>query len=173
MVNRRHMTLGATCVALLTGMVVSGPGARAEDYYHEFARVTQPLCLQPMDGSPAAGTAIVQEHCDGRPAQLWREVPAGNGIVHYRNQASGLCLDARGGPANHTPVQQWPCTWISNENWQVQDVGSDDAPMVYSRVSGTRVYCLDVPGDSSDPGVAAQLYRCNSTGAQLWWTPAA
>ena len=127
------------------------------------------LCLQPVGGSTAAGAAIVQEPCDGSPAQTWFEYPAGGTIGHYMNSSSGLCLDARGGAVNGTPVQQWVCNSISNENWEYPDVPSDDIPPLISRVSGTSTHCLDVPGAQSTPGLAMQIYRCNGSEAQLWW----
>jgi hypothetical protein len=128
-------------------------------------------CLQPINESIAQGAAIVQMPCNNRPAQNWRAVSIGGNIYHFINSISGLCLDARGKAANHTPVQQWTCNKISNENWESPDVGTDDIPPLISRVSGTRSYCLDVPGGQKTAGLAMQIYRCNGTVAQLWFTP--
>jgi len=126
-------------------------------------------CLQPVGESTAAGAAIVQEPCNGRLAQTWYQDPPGGTIGHYWNANSGLCLDTRGGAANGTPVQQWACNSISNENWEYPEVPSDSVPPLISRVSGTRTYCLDVPGAQHTPGLAMQIYRCNGSEAQLWW----
>jgi ricin-type beta-trefoil lectin protein len=128
-------------------------------------------CLQPVNGSTAQGAAIVQEPCTMGAAQQWVSVPAGGDVVHYQNVLTGLCLDARGGAANHTPVQQWTCNGISNENWQPGDDGDDEIPPLTSRVSGTSSYCLDIPGGQATVGLAMQLYRCNGTEAQQWWLP--
>lgn len=128
-------------------------------------------CLQPVNESTAQGAAIVQMPCNHRPAQQWRAVPMGGNIYHFVNTLSGLCLDARGKAVNHTPVQQWTCNKITNENWESPDVASDVIPPLISRVSGTSSYCLDVPGGQTSAGLAVQIYRCNGTLAQLWFTP--
>ena len=129
------------------------------------------LCLQPVNESTAQGAAIVQEPCNEHAAQQWTSVPVGGNNFHYVNGLSGLCLDARGGAANHTPVQQWTCNKISNENWQPGDDYNDTIPPLFSHVSGTTDYCLDQPGGQTTPGLAMQIYRCNQTLAQDWFAP--
>jgi Ricin-type beta-trefoil lectin domain len=128
-------------------------------------------CLQPVNGSTQQGAAIVQEPCDRSLAQQWTRVQVKGNISHYVNSLSGLCLDARGGAVNHTPVQQWPCNRISNENWEEGDDSNDTIPPLISRVSGTRSHCLDIPGGQRIAGLAMQIYRCNGTEAQAWWAP--
>jgi hypothetical protein len=127
-------------------------------------------CLQPVNESTAQGAAIVQMPCNHRPAQQWKAIPVSGRVFHFVNSLSGLCLDARGKAANHTPVQQWTCNKITNENWESPEVSSDDVPPLISRVSGTRSYCLDVPGGQRSAGLAIQIYSCNGTVAQLWFT---
>lgn len=131
-------------------------------------RIYNPLtneCLQPLNGSTAPGTAIVQQACDGSTAQLWTEISVSSGVFHYQNAMSNLCLDARGGASNGTPVQQWTCDSITNENWQP---GNRSGGAVRSRVSGSSSYCLDVPGAQPTAGLGMQIYVCNGTGAQIW-----
>jgi hypothetical protein len=126
-------------------------------------------CLQPINGSTSQGATIVQEPCNGSPAQNWTQVSVGNNIFHFVNVLSGLCLDARGSARNRTQVQQWTCNSISNENWQPSDDDSnDDIPPMFSRVSGTSSYCLDIPGGQNTVGLAMQIYSCNGTAAQGW-----
>jgi hypothetical protein len=129
-------------------------------------------CLQPIGGSTGQGAPIVQEPCNGGAAQKWTEVSVGNNIFHYVNVLSGLCLDARGPARNGTPIQQWTCNKISNENWQPGEYIPDYIPPLISRVSGTNNYCLDIPGGQRTPGLALQIYRCNGTEAQQWWIAA-
>ena len=143
-------------------------GVSADDPYYEFMNQLSGQCLQPVNGSTDRGAAIVQEPCNRKPVQLWRAVRVGDNIFHYVNVFSGLCLDAKGSAVNGTPVQQWPCNNITNENWEPGgDVGSEDFPLI-SRVSRTHSYCLDVPGGNSTAGLAMQIYRCNGTRAQIW-----
>jgi hypothetical protein len=122
------------------------------------------MCLQPEGGSKVQGTAIVQEPCDPPgPAQVW--FPVGS---HFENAVSELCLDARGGADNHTPVQQWTCNEITNENWSAEvNTKGGGAPIV-SNVSGTSSHCLDVPGGQATAGLPMQIYECNGTLAQGW-----
>ena len=128
-------------------------------------------CLQPAGGSTRQGAAIVQQPCNGSAAQEWTKVHVSGNTYRYVNGLSGLCLDARGGAVNHTPVQQWTCNNISNENWDPGEDIDDDIPPLKSRVSGTSSYCLDMPGGQKTAGLAMQIYRCNGTVAQQWWTP--
>ena len=89
---------------------------------------------------------------------------------HVVNRGSGLCLDAQGRAANGTPIIQWPCNSISNENW---DFGNSSGSVftLRSRVSGTTSTCLDVPGAQATVGLALQLWSCNGTVAQSWQAP--
>lgn len=160
---------------LRSKMPAPGTGAsasfRGQTSLHTIQNFGSNNCLQSVNESTAQGAAIVQMPCNNRPAQNWTAVSLGGNIYHFVNSLSGLCLDARGKAANHTPVQQWTCNKISNENWESPDVSDDDIPPLISRVSGTRSYCLDVPGGQKTAGLAVQIYRCNGTLAQIWFTP--
>ena len=126
-------------------------------------------CLQPINQSMEPGAAIVQEKCAGVAENVWILTDVGDGSFHLMNGLSGLCLDARGGAANKTPVQQWACNQITNENWELVGVaGAPNKAVLKSKVSGSSSYCLDVPGGNSAPGIAMQIYSCNNTTSQIW-----
>ena len=181
MANHRLVTLlSAVTIATTAGLAVPSP-ARAvpvsDVYTIESPLGVSPLvhlCLQPVDESTEQGAAIVQQPCGdtkaGPPlAQQWTRIPVSGNIFHFKNSLSQLCLDARGGAANGTPVQQWTCNSISNENWETgkrADPGTP--PALISRVSGTSSHCLDMPGAAPIAGSAMQIYRCNGTVAQQW-----
>jgi hypothetical protein len=134
------------------------------------------LCLQPIDGSKDLGAAIVQEPCDGSLAQKWKSVSVPKARLHYVNQLSGLCLDVRGGPANYTPVEQWTCDSITNENWYYALGFGAPAPTLYSAVANTGtgggpLFCLDLPGNQPIPRLHVQIFQCNGTAAQRWYAP--
>jgi hypothetical protein len=130
-------------------------------------------CLQPVNASSNAGDAIVQEPCDGNVdspahlAQQWTSIPAHRGISLV-NGSSGLCLDARGGPTNGTPIQQWPCIkdkGISNEFWTF------DGFFLSSGVNPNPwAYCITTPGD--EDGLPMELQACERSEsgnfAQRW-----
>jgi hypothetical protein len=173
--HERTFSFGMGLIATIAGLLAFTTSAAASDTV-QINNLDTNLCLQPIGGSTARGVAIVQEPCAGSASQQWKMVSVGSvdafgdGTYHFVNVLSGLCLDARGGAANHTPIQQWPCNSISNENWQYSDDDfNDEIPPLISRVSGTNSYCLDVPGDQRIIGLAVQIYRCNGTGAQAWF----
>ena len=159
------VTAASLTVASLANADTSGPIRNAGNQ----------KCLTPVD--PSQGATVVQHPCDidrsiVNRAQEWDAVckDVGCSIVHMVNHESLLCLDARGGATNGTPIQMWPCNSISNENW---DYGPNPGEsgrsnfVLRSRVSGTRSHCLDVPGSQDVDGLSMQLWGCNGTGAQF------
>ena len=167
-------------VTLVIGLMAAVAAVAAVPVSASLAAASSPIssglgnrCLQPVNGSTVQGAAIVQQPCNGGAAQEWTNVPVSGNIFHYKNVLSGLCLDARGGATNGTPVQQWTCNSISNENWEPGEYSDDESPFrpLISRVSGTSSHCLDVPGGHDLAGLAMQIARCNGTGAQQWWIP--
>jgi hypothetical protein len=131
-------------------------------------------CLQPVDGSTLAGTAIVLKTCTTDPIQQWSVVPAKTIYIHFVNRLTGMCLDARGGAENNTPIQQWPCNQITNEYWE--PAFASDRIYTPSLISGvgnpfptsSPRYCLDLPFDLANDGTTLQIYDCNATAAQQW-----
>ncbi len=85
--------------------------------------------------------------------------------VHLVNRSSHLCLDARGGATNGTPVQQWPCNGISNEKWTFGITNN----LLGSAVSGTFSHCIATPG--AQDGLPMELRFCNGDAAQVWNRP--
>ena len=153
-------------VAVIALMLTAKPAAAAAPTPFVFFNLHTNMCLEPQNDSTANGTPVVQEPCRETGAQQWIYI---SNATQFQNAQTGLCLDARGGAANHTAVQQWPCNWISNEKWQifVPAKGSPGAP-VQSRVAGSSGFCLDIPGGQATVGLAMQIYRCNQTLSQLW-----
>jgi Ricin-type beta-trefoil lectin domain-like len=127
-------------------------------------------CLQPVDGSTLAGTAIVLKTCTTDPIQQWSVVPAKTIYIHFVNRLTGMCLDARGGAENNTPIQQWPCNQISNEYWEPEFASYRIyTPSLISGVANSSPrYCLNLPFDLTNDGTTLQIYDCNATAAQQW-----
>jgi hypothetical protein len=168
--RHRIISMLIALAAVLSGVAVAeSPAAAVDTFPFTFFSDLSGLCLQPVDGSTEQGAAIVQMPCANVAEQRWTGIPLGNGIYHFQNDASHLCLDARGGATTGTPVQQWTCNSISNENWEFYEEFGADYPLTfYSRVSGTRSHCLDVPWAQTTVGLAMQIARCNGTPAQQW-----
>jgi Ricin-type beta-trefoil lectin domain len=159
----KRWVVGLAIVAALYGLSLAWvPTAAAQAY--AIQNVGSDKCLQPVNGSLDGGAPIIQTTCNNNSAfQRWEFIYSTPTIFLLRNVGSGLCLDVAGVAANHQPIDQWTCTWISNERW---DFTSNEGEL-RSRVSGTTSYCLDVPGGTSED-VGVQLYSCNHTFAQLW-----
>ena len=172
----QHKTAGlmlaaAAAVGLTTAFALPA-SASATNYFEIAVQVgtSAPVyCLQPANPAGGAGTAIVQEPCSaGNQAQNWAPINIGGSSYQFLNQASGECLDARGGAARGTPIQQWPCNTISNERWSWPHDFPDGFWPIGSQVAGSSGFCLDVPGASQQAGISMQLYTCNNTAAQAW-----
>jgi hypothetical protein len=131
-------------------------------------------CLQPANNSIAQFAPLVMEVCDvNNPAQKWKSVFYSNS-THYVNQLSGFCMDAFGKAVNHTPVLQGECKDISNERWSYSEQIGATEPTVVSEILGAprnTYFCLDLPGGQTGPGIAVQIYSCNGTASQQWFTP--
>jgi Ricin-type beta-trefoil lectin domain len=159
----KRWVVGLAIVAALYGLSLAWvPTAAAQAYAIQNVRSVK--CLQPVDGSLDEGAPIIQTTCNNNSAfQYWEFIYSTPTIFLLRNVGSGKCLQTSGGAANHQPISQWTCTWISNEKWDFTSFEGE----LRSRVSNTTSHCLDVPGGTSED-VWVQLYSCNHTFAQLW-----
>ena len=164
------MLAAAAAVGLTTAAAVPA-SASTTGYYKIFVQLgTFPtaMCLQPADPAGGAGTPIVQQPCTVSQAQNWAPTGIGGSSYKFVNQATGLCMDVRGGAARGTPIDQWPCSSISNERWSWPHSLPDGLWPIRSQVAGSSSYCLDVPGASKQAGLGVQIYTCNGTAAQAW-----
>lgn len=150
--------------AAAIALTVASP-ARAEDPIVKLVSSENGKCLQPLNGSHTQGVAVVQEACNGSAAQQWTVTTVSATKVHLVNRESNLCLDARGGATNGTPIQQWTCNKITNENWGFGITNN----LLVSAVSNTFSHCIATPGDQN--GLAMELRACAITSSQLWTRP--
>jgi hypothetical protein len=163
--NHRLVTLfSAAAIATAAGLAVASPG-HAEDQIVKLVSAGNGKCLQPVNGSPNQGDAIVQQSCNGSVAQQWTIKLVSATKVHLVNRSSNLCLDARGGATNGTPIQQWTCNKITNENWNFGITNN----LLGSGVSNTFSHCVATPGNQD--GLAMELRFCDGDVAQLWNRP--
>jgi hypothetical protein len=139
--------------------------AHAEDVIIKLVNAASGKCLQPVNGSLSQGAAIVQETCNGSVAQQWLVTSALTTKLHVVNRASQFCLDARGKAVNGTPIQQWTCNKITNENWSFGLSNN----LLSSGISNTFSHCVATPGNQD--GLAMELRFCDGTPAQQWSRP--
>jgi hypothetical protein len=154
------MFFGALMV-IAAGLAVAPP-AHALGTIVKLTSVQNSKCLQPVNHSGLQGDAVVQMACDGSLYQQWEELSSSSTTLRLRNRGSGLCLDARGGPVNGTPIQQWTCNGISNEKWTYGITNN----LLGSAVSGSFSHCIASPG--SQDGLPMELRFCDGNPAQLW-----
>jgi hypothetical protein len=168
--NHRLVTLvAAAAMATVSGLAVASPAGASTANSFEIQSVYSFMCLQPAGGSSGLGVGIVQGICNGSLAQQWAVASSSSGF-HLVNRSSGLCLDARGGAANGTPVEQWTCDWISNENWRWASSGVENGQELVSGVSGTYSHCVSSPGEWTWFVQDAYLQSCNSQSwPQAWY----
>ncbi len=167
-------------VVIATGVMTAT--ARADDQIVQLVSSQSGMCLQPAKGSAANGAAIVQVACDGSAAQSWAMHFMASGLANNHtwyqviNQSNHLCLDARGGAVDGTPIQQWPCSGISNEKWGASNCQSApgfstctlSSEIYNSKVAQDRPYthCLATPGNGD--GVSMVLMSCQLIPSQDW-----
>jgi hypothetical protein len=144
----------------VAGLTIARP-AHAEDAIVKLVNAESGKCLQPINGSLNQGDAIVQQPCNGSAAQQWT-VSVSSNKVHLINMASHLCLDARGKAVNGTPIQQWTCNQITNENWNFGITNN----ILSSGISNTYSHCVSTPG--TQDGLAMALQFCAGTPSQQW-----
>ena len=163
-IRSRRLALWLMAATAAVGLAVAST-AGAEDAIIKLVSARNGKCLQPVNGSPNQGDAIVQAACNGSTAQQWTVKSVSSTKVHLINRSSRLCLDARGGAKNGTPIQQWTCNQISNENWNFGITNN----LLSSGVSNTFSHCVATPGDQD--GLAMELRSCSGTATQLWRRP--
>lgn len=164
--GRNNLLLPTMTVAAALMMIASYP-AQAQNSFINLVNSETKQCLQPMNNSTTLGGAIVPQPCDPKnTAQVWIQTGS-SGTVHFINYNSKLCLDARGGAATGTPIQQWTCDSITNENWRINNINK---VALVSAVSGTSKYCLTATGPQN--GAPMELYPCTGVVSENWNRPA-
>lgn len=129
------------------------------------------LCLEPEGQSTSAGARIVQEPCVSGGiesiAQGWEADRVGTNHYKFRNQLSGLCLNATA-IVNGASVIQWPCASISNQEFNT-GTSLPAVAKIESRIHFRDTgFCIDEPGGLGTIGAAMQIFGCNGTPAQIW-----
>ena len=162
---QNHNRLFSRLLFASTFMIATALPVHGEDPIVRLVSVQNGKCLQPINGSHNLGDAIVQMACNGSSAQQWTVKSVSSTKVHLVNRASQLCLDARGKAVNGTPIQQWVCNKISNENWNF-GITND---LLTSAVSNTFSHCVATPGNQD--GLSMELRFCDGNPSQHWTRP--
>ncbi|MGA5300550.1 RICIN domain-containing protein [Nucisporomicrobium flavum] len=174
--------LGAAAAAMLMAGLSVGAGAspasagtvspKIGGSFTFIRNVGNNLCLEPAGLSTAEFAAIVQNPCVTTGlesiAQGWESEKVGTNHYKFRNQLSGFCFDAFDGAFNGARLLQGTCVPISNEEYNT-GASLPNVVKIESRVHFTDTgFCVDVPGATTQPNTAMQIFRCNGTLAQRW-----
>jgi len=157
-------SLGVAIAAAIVLAAAAPAQVQTDDTAVNLVSAASGKCLQPINQSHNQGDAVVQQTCNGSAAQQWTVHAVSGTKFHLINKDSGLCLDARGNAVDGTPIQQWPCNQISNENWGF----GNSHDLLMSEVSDTSSHCIATPGNQD--GLPMALRRCNGGPSQVWRT---
>jgi hypothetical protein len=107
---------------LLAGPCVSPVGTRFKltttgdgaPHYTVAVSSSPGMCLDTENGWLSPGVPVVQGRCTLSGTQSWTVTPTVTGQLTMVNDASGLCMDARG-----SLVVQEPCTGTASQAWEL------------------------------------------------------
>jgi len=134
------------------------------------------LCLEVSGASTAAGAALVQNTCSGRPEQSLRftAVDAGRHLFTISAAHSGQCLGANAASASDgVPLVQAPCTVGGNnplQQFRVEKLAANGQRFRLRNIATGR--CVDVSGNSTRTGASVHHWTCQapSAGRNQNWT---
>lgn len=154
--------------ALALAVSALGAGTAQADGEAHPIRNPNGMCLQPEGGSTDFFVPIVQMPCNGTSEQRWFFHSLGSNRYQFSNLVSHLCFDAFDGAFNGARLLQNQCAPISNDQWKTSRT-LPDLVTIMSRVGFRDTgFCVDVPLNQPTPGLAMQLFKCNTTDAQKW-----
>ncbi|MYS86632.1 RICIN domain-containing protein [Embleya scabrispora] len=88
----------------------------------------------------------------------------------WTNVNSNKCLEIRGdSTADGADANQWECNGSPTQAWTWVDVGTSPwgEPLRYMQ-NGNSGKCLEIRGDSTADGAAANQWECNGSPTQMW-----
>jgi hypothetical protein len=115
------------------------------------------LSLQPLNGSTANTTAIVQNPYTGAHYQNWKAVASGTGYYSLRPlSAPSSCMDVNGRSLlDQAAVQEYSCWGGANQAWKFVPITMPSAAHTVA-LSWTA---------STSPSVSYNIYRATASGA--------
>jgi galactose oxidase len=131
--------------------------------YTSIVAANSAKCLDISGQSTAAGSAVIQWHCDSQATQAWT-VEAYQGSFRIIQQQTGDCLVLSGGnTASGTALVQEPCAGVASELWSFNANGSNF--QIVSKSSGE---CASVGGASVADSTAIVQEPCSTATNVLW-----
>jgi hypothetical protein len=151
-------------VVSLILLVVSAPGAGADEEIYQIENNNSPYCLAVPGASTKPGVKLIQWNCDSHREQLWK-TDVWTSWYRIKNYETGLCLAIGNGSSTPgAPAIQWPCNGGYEQLWSV----GDDNLNPRTLVNYESRQCLAVSGGSKARGAAVIQWPCNSGPEQDW-----
>ena len=172
---RRKITGMLMVAGMAVGITTAAAPAHADPLYFVIATMNagnfSGMCLE-ADPAPDFAYRVTTQPCNAanNQAQQWEFQDQGGGVDKVANRAiNGWCIEANR-ITNGSPIPLWPCSSTeSNLRWAWIGYGLGFGRLE-SRISGSTGHCLDVPMDQTLSGLWMQLYGCNGTYAQKFWS---
>jgi ABC-type uncharacterized transport system ATPase subunit len=138
------------------------------------------LCLASDVAAPAAsGNQVIIAKCDPKSrVQDWTIQIRGGEVIllsGVQDQGRDLCIDLSGGAIKDKgKVQIYGCNQSPAQIWNpgsgVVDSAKNSAVDVTFKSSLNNDFCMEVAGGAAAAGTKVQLFKCNGTAAQTWFT---
>ncbi|MFF1908491.1 ricin-type beta-trefoil lectin domain protein [Kitasatospora sp. NPDC058218] len=134
------------------------PPYNGQPLWSAFTNKATNYCLS---GGVENPTSVSLHGCSASPTapQNWSLVKDGTLRI-----STGSCLDAGTAGTAGSTVQLAPCSGATTQQWLLSPTG-----YLLNPASGK---CLDDPKSTTVPGVPLNLWTCNGTAAQVWYSAA-
>ncbi|MFI8081531.1 RICIN domain-containing protein [Kitasatospora sp. NPDC086009] len=146
-----------------TQLVLWSCGAGGQDWRYPYSgqpiwsAFTNKATTYCLSGGVENSTSVSLHTCAATPQQNWQLVKDGTLRV-----STGACLDAGTAGTAGSTVLVAPCSGSTAQQWLPSPTG-----YLLNPASGK---CLDDPRSTAVQGVALNLWTCNGTGAQVWYS---
>jgi hypothetical protein len=179
----RKIKSAVATLAVLAGVLVpllAAGTANAASAWGPIYNYGASTCLDDPGSSHSSGTQMDSWGCNGGANQQWRVFASrlqDNQFEQYvfQNEASGLCLDMRGGSsANGTPVIQWPCNTKDNAQWwEMGNPNVNYSPPWFTFLNDASISYMVISSDSHTWGAKLEGWRPSNlfSDTNHWWDP--
>ncbi|MEU1510346.1 ricin-type beta-trefoil lectin domain protein [Kitasatospora sp. NPDC005748] len=146
-----------------TQLVLWSCGAGGQDWRYPYSgqpiwsAFTNKATTYCLSGGAENSTSVSLHTCAATPQQNWQLVKDGTLRV-----STGACLDAGTAGTAGSAVLLAPCSGSTAQQWLPSPTG-----YLLNPASGK---CLDDPQSTAVQGVPLNLWTCNGTGAQVWYS---
>ena len=137
------------------------------DGYYKISSVCSALALDVKDGSKENSANIRQWSDNGTDAQRFKIIKNTDGTYSFKVKVSGKMLDVEGAVfENGRNIQQYKSNNTIAQHFNIEKVDLVNEGITSIKKATNNKVGLDVPSNSSNDGLAIQLYENNNSLAQ-------